>query len=164
MCCTKPFFAFATERERTKILAYLKANKLPVKEKDMFQVFKSDTATGVKTYLISKKRDGTCLFLGKDKACTIQEVKPLDCLNWPLTFDFLPATNELIIHLGDCLFVSEMKKANLLDKWVADEKETLLKNLNQYSKFELIAYSSMPSVPTISIVDRITILPTKPSS
>ncbi len=153
-CCTIPFYAFATENERNRILEYLKAKEIHIKEKNIFQIHTNNESNGLKTYLISKKKTGKCIFLKKDKSCLIQEVKPIDCLNWPLTYDYIQDSNELIIYLFNCLFSKTLKKLNKLNKWVELQKTELIKNLTNYSIDELVAYSSLPAISNYKVLFR----------
>jgi Fe-S-cluster containining protein len=158
MCCTKPFFAFATEPEREKIVEYLQSQNLTIK--DIFDKRQSSKfITGLPYFLINKKKNGECIFLKGDKSCLIQPVKPLDCLFWPLTFEFNPHTNELDILLGDCFFTKQIKKLGILEEWVAKEKENLIKQLPNFSRNELIAYNSMTNISKFTLIFTITLPP-----
>ena len=154
VCCSKPFYAFATETERDNIRAYLKANNF-VENND--EIYQKRVHNGITYYVINKKNDGKCLFLKEDKSCLIQPVKPLDCQLWPITFDYKPKTNELIIYLGNCVAVKEMKKLKVLEQWVNEYKAILLNNVIKYKKDDLIAYSSLPSIAKLKKIVKMTL-------
>jgi Fe-S-cluster containining protein len=158
MCCTKPFFAFSTDSERNKILEYLQTQNLTINDAEIFVKRQSSKfVTGIPYYLINKKENGECIFLKEDKSCLIQPVKPLDCLFWPLTFEFNPNTDELDILLGDCFFTKQIKKARILKEWVAKEQENLIKQIPNFSRDDLIAYNSLPNIAKFHLIFTITI-------
>ena len=146
VCCSKPFYAFVIEREYEKIIKFCKEKKISIDMDKVFLDFASNSSNGSKNYLISKKDTGQCIFLGPDKRCLIEEVKPLDCLFWPLTFDYSADANQIIIYLGDCLFVREIKKTKLLKNWIETQKTNILKGISNYSKADLIAYTTLPNI------------------
>lgn len=146
VCCSKPFFAFVTEEEHEKIIKYCEDKKISINPNKIFTNFTSDSSNGSKNYLISKQDTGQCIFLGSDKRCLIEEVKPLDCLFWPLTFDYSSETNQITIYLGDCLFTREIKKANLLNDWIETQKKNILNGISHFSKADLIAYTTLPNI------------------
>ena len=155
-CCTKPFYAFVTQTERDKIIEYIKLKNINLDEKDVFQIYTFDKLTKIATYLISKKSNGKCLFLKEDLTCQIQDVKPQDCLNWPLTFDYKSKSNKIIIYLGQCLFVKELEKLKQLKTWLDDSLKIMIQNLSKYNKIELMAYTTLPSVSKFKVLAKIT--------
>ena len=124
-----------------------------MKSKDIFQERQStEIVSGLTYYVIQKKKNGECIFLQKDKSCLIQPIKPLDCIFWPLTFEFDPTTNEIDILLGDCFFIREIKKLGLLEEWLAKEKENLLQKIRNFSKNDLISFNSLDNIPKFKLL------------
>jgi len=106
------------------------------------------------SFLISKKEDGKCFFLQSDNSCQIQEVKPMDCLMWPLTFEFDPITNEITLCLGSCTVTSYLRKNRILKRWLREEVEILIKNLYKFSKDDLINYNLLPDIKNPVFLER----------
>lgn len=154
ICCSKPFFAFVTETERIKILDFLKSENINIAPNKVFLYNQENNS-----YVIPKEQNGKCIFLQKDKTCAIHSVKPLDCQLWPLTFEFNPQSNEITLILGECSAVKLLKVQKKLKQWLNQQKELLLKNLNSYTRIELIAYSNLPDISQYQILHQKILVP-----
>lgn len=156
-CCSVPFFAFVSNIEKEKILKYLKSIKSSIKDEVLFENFKVAGLNGEHFYKISKKNNGKCIFLRNNKSCLIQKIKPLDCILWPLTFDYMQKTKEIIIYIGNCFSINEMKRMKILNNWIQDQKSLLLSRIKEYTKSELIAYTSLYGAPNLRVLESIAI-------
>jgi len=155
-CCSKPFFAFVTKDEKERITQFIISNKLDLNIDDIFIEFTvSGSSKSEVFYKIYKKDDGHCIFLKNDKSCAIQSVKPLDCQFFPLTFDYMPDSDEIIIYLGECVAVEMMRESGRLNAWIDTEFQLIFEILKKYSKSELIAYSSLTGAPILNPLRRI---------
>jgi hypothetical protein len=154
-CCSVPFFAFVSNFEKEKIIKYLKSIKNAMKDEKLFEKFKVEGLNGEYFYKISKKNNGKCIFLRDNKSCLIQNVKPLDCILWPLTFDYMQKTKEIIIYIGNCFSITEMKRMKILNNWIQDQKKLLLSRIKEYSTSELIAYTSLYGAPNLRVLESI---------
>ncbi|NHI91337.1 MAG: hypothetical protein EAX96_02465 [Candidatus Lokiarchaeota archaeon] len=136
-CCKEPYYAFLSKIEILKIKEYLLANKFEKK----FQNFISKgnfTYNDEKTEVFSIKKDkGKCIFLKDNRFCMIQNVKPLDCRQWPLTFDYLEKEDKLIIYRGVCPL------SDVLDEnWIKSMIEIIKKEVKNWPLQDLAAYTS----------------------
>lgn len=149
VCCSAPFYAFMTKSERDRILKYLKKHKIQDNLSSTVKIFEKIQPSDSGNYLITKKKDGKCIFLSKDNLCIIHEVKPLDCQMWPLTYEYNEDSGNLSLLIGDCLISRELMKNNQLDDWIKEQVEILMKSFEHYKESDLIDYSKLPNVPIL---------------
>ena len=121
-CCKEPYYAFLSKGEVQKIKDFLKKEKFAKKYFDF--ITEEDFEYKNKDYkvLSIKKINGPCLFLKDERFCMIQEVKPLDCREWPLTFDYDEKNDELTIYKGVCPLSDALGQ-----DWVEDMIERIRK-------------------------------------
>ncbi|MHA1798533.1 MAG: YkgJ family cysteine cluster protein [Candidatus Helarchaeota archaeon] len=136
-CCKEPYYAFSSKIEIEKIKTYMSKMKFPKEFKNFITKEKfihHDKETEVFSI---KKINGSCIFLTDNRFCMIQDVKPLDCRQWPLTFDYIENEDKLVIFEGDCPLTNVLKKS-----WINSTIETIKNELKSWPLEDLAAYSS----------------------
>lgn len=149
-CCKEPYYAFMSKGEVQKIKDYLKKENF---DKKYFEfITEENFQYKNKNYkvLSIKKINGPCIFLENNRFCMIQDVKPLDCREWPLTFDYDEYHNELTIYKGFCP-LSEV----LDDYWIKDMIKKIKKELKKWPLEDLAAYSSYDRDDTLQSIKKV---------
>ncbi len=151
-CCREPYYAFVAENEIERIRNKIKELKLKISDKsedfiDIEVVYYEDEPLKFK---VIKKINKDCIFLENRRYCRINEVKPFDCKIWPLTYDYFPKENKLVIYLGDCPLTKKMPKS-----WIESTIEEIKKELKKRTKEELISYSILDRDETLKIIKEI---------
>ncbi len=136
--CCQQFYAFLAEHEIEQIQSKLNIITPELKDikKEFFESKKIDGEKESMNARILKKIDGKCIFLKDDKICLIHDVKPFDCKIWPLTFDYFPEKNKLVIYLGSCPLTNELPNS-----WIESTIQQIKKELKKWNKKELTSYS-----------------------
>lgn len=153
-CCSLPFFAFASDYEHDQIVEYLQSHNNFFDETQIFRKILLESPFGSGGYLILKKTNGQCIFLQEDYSCLIHECKPVDCQMWPLTFEYDPIFDELILYVGDCPITQYLIKENLLDGWLQVQERILFQNLYKFKQVDLNAYNTLINIPELKFVAR----------
>ncbi|MFX1453402.1 MAG: YkgJ family cysteine cluster protein [Promethearchaeota archaeon] len=151
-CCREPYYAFIAENEIKRISNKIKELNLEIGDKsedfiDIEVVYYNNEPLHFK---VIKKINEKCVFLKNRRFCLINEVKPFDCKIWPLTYDYFPKENKLVIYLGDCPLTKKIPKS-----WINSTIEEIKKELKKRTKEELISYSILERDDTLKIIKEI---------
>ncbi len=149
--CCQIFNAFIATNEVERINEKIRKSNLDfLKNKENFFDFKliDYDSQQLPSRLLKKNKDNKCIFLNNDKKCIIHEVKPLDCRIWPITFDYKPEENKLIIYLGSCPLSSILPES-----WVEATINQMVNELRQFDIDQLISYSiSLSPIKDLKII------------
>ncbi|MHA1297910.1 MAG: YkgJ family cysteine cluster protein [Candidatus Helarchaeota archaeon] len=151
-CCKEPYYAFFAENEKRRIIDKIKELKIKLLDnpEDFFEIEEIKYNKNILTFHTIKKINGKCIFLERNRICLIHDVKPFDCKIWPLTWDYFPKDNKLVIYLGECPLTKKMPKS-----WIDSTIEEIKKELKNRTKEELIAYSLLERDETLRIIKEI---------
>ena len=136
-CCKEPYYAFASKIEIQRIKDYIKKEKFPKKFTNFLNREKFIYKNKENEVLAIRKIDGSCIFLKDNRFCMIQKVKPLDCRQWPLTFDYIEKEDKLIIYKGVCPLSDILK-----EQWIESMVNIIETELQSWPLEDLAAYSS----------------------
>ncbi|MHA1381881.1 MAG: YkgJ family cysteine cluster protein [Candidatus Helarchaeota archaeon] len=151
-CCKEPYYAFVAGNEIKRISEKLKGIKdINLENFSDFFIFETISYKN-KTlrFRTIKKIEGSCIFLKNNRICLIHDVKPFDCKIWPITWDYFPEKNKLVIYLGDCPLSRKVP-----DSWINSTIEEIEKVLKKRTDEELIAYSILDRDETLKIIKEI---------
>ncbi|NHI93906.1 MAG: hypothetical protein EAX96_15565 [Candidatus Lokiarchaeota archaeon] len=144
-----------SKKERKNILNYLKIEENSTQDLELFIKHKLENIDNEEFYTITKQANDQCIFLSEKGECYIQDVKPIDCLLWPLTFDYEEGVKKLILYVGNCELVKYLKKIDILEEYIQDTKKILLDNLSSFNESELIAYSKLLHAPELTMIEKV---------
>jgi len=148
-CCKEPYYAFMSKGEVQRIKDYLKKENFPKKFSEFIAEEDFEYKNEDYKVLAIRKINGPCIFLKDKRYCMIQDVKPLDCREWPLTFDYDEKKDELTIYKGECPL------SDVLDEeWVNDMVERIRRETAQWPIEDLAAYSSYDRDDTLKPIKK----------
>ncbi|MFX0135068.1 MAG: YkgJ family cysteine cluster protein, partial [Candidatus Hodarchaeota archaeon] len=112
-CCREPYYAFIAENEIERIRNKIKELNLKISDnsEDFIDIEVVYYKNKPLKFKVIKKINENCVFLENRRFCQINDVKPFDCKIWPLTYDYFPKENKLVIYLGECPLTKKMPKS-----------------------------------------------------
>ena len=151
-CCSEPYYAFIAKNEIEQIQNKIKELNLKfLKNSNDFIDFETvNYKNQPLSFRTIRKQNNNCIFLKDRKICLIHEVKPFDCKIWPLTYDYLPEENKLVIYLGVCPLTDKVPKS-----WIESTIEQMKKELKKRDIEELISYSLLDRDENLKIIKEI---------
>ena len=151
-CCREPYYAFIAANEINRIKEMDKSLDLEILESpnEFFEFVEIEHENDILKFRTIKKINTKCVFLKGRRLCLIHEIKPFDCKIWPLTYDYLPKENKLVVYLGDCPLSKEVPQS-----WIESTIEEIKKELKTRTLEELIAYSLLDRDETLKIIKEI---------
>ncbi len=151
-CCKEPYYAFVAANEIERIRKKKDTLNLKILENcdDFFDFVEIEYENDLLKFRIIKKINKKCVFLKGKRSCLIHDVKPFDCKIWPLTYDYFPKENELVVYLGECPLTTKVTKS-----WIESTIKEIQKELKKRTLEELIAYSLLDRDDTLKIIKKI---------
>jgi len=91
--------------------------------------FKEVNAGSESYFVFAERKSNRCFFLGPDNKCVIQDVKPLDCVAYPVRAVYSECNNVEFIIDSSC-----PASVGLSEGFVKEAKSLALRSLKRFSR------------------------------